>query len=324
MRALDRDERRPRPPVGRARRGTRSPFRRRQARGAARRRPPCRAARGRSPEAGGSSVANEGEDTFSLRIEALRRHPSRPPGFGVPCSADAYCPLADSARPSRPSRPSRPRGSLGSTSDVVQERRPRSWQQGFCSPRAAGRRRRRRRRSRPLATVRNGGASATAARRRARRPRPRMTLRRRGRAPGVKAPELLDVLLDGRMPERAARARALTSVGARAFGQGHPGHRPGPPRRSARLLRSGPAGAPDPTMKGNLDVKWTIDPTGKVTESRSTTSRSDIHDPAIGKCVMRRHQGDPLRGQREGLRDARALPLQLQPAQRPTSTQSPH
>ena len=26
------------------------------------------------------------------------------------------------------------------------------------------------------------------------------------------------------------------------------------------------AGSPDPTMKGNLDVKWTIDPTGKVTD----------------------------------------------------------
>ena len=43
---------------------------------------------------------------------------------------------------------------------------------------------------------------------------------------------------------------------------------------------------PDPSMKGALDVKWTIDPTGKVTEISVDDSRSDIHDPAIGKCVM--------------------------------------
>ena len=43
---------------------------------------------------------------------------------------------------------------------------------------------------------------------------------------------------------------------------------------------------PDTTLKGNLDVKWTIDPTGKVTEIAIDDSRSDIHDAAIGKCVM--------------------------------------
>ena len=43
---------------------------------------------------------------------------------------------------------------------------------------------------------------------------------------------------------------------------------------------------PDPMLKGNLDVKWTIDPTGKVTEISVDDSRSDIHDAAIGKCVM--------------------------------------
>jgi hypothetical protein len=43
---------------------------------------------------------------------------------------------------------------------------------------------------------------------------------------------------------------------------------------------------PDPTMKGNLDVKWTIDPTGKVTDIGLDDAKSDIHDPAIGKCVM--------------------------------------
>jgi hypothetical protein len=43
---------------------------------------------------------------------------------------------------------------------------------------------------------------------------------------------------------------------------------------------------PDPTLKGNLDVKWIIDPTGKVTDISIDDSKSDIHDPAIGKCVV--------------------------------------
>jgi hypothetical protein len=43
---------------------------------------------------------------------------------------------------------------------------------------------------------------------------------------------------------------------------------------------------PDPAMKGNLDVKWTIDPTGKVTEIAIDDPRSDIHDAGVGKCVM--------------------------------------
>ena len=43
---------------------------------------------------------------------------------------------------------------------------------------------------------------------------------------------------------------------------------------------------PNPSMKGNLDVKWTIDPTGKVTEIAVDDAQSDIHDPAIGKCVI--------------------------------------
>lgn len=42
---------------------------------------------------------------------------------------------------------------------------------------------------------------------------------------------------------------------------------------------------PDPTMKGNLDVKWTIDPTGKVTDVTVDEGKSDIHDPAVAKCV---------------------------------------
>jgi hypothetical protein len=43
---------------------------------------------------------------------------------------------------------------------------------------------------------------------------------------------------------------------------------------------------PDATMKGNLDIKWTIDPTGKVTAIAVDDGHSDIHDPGVAKCVM--------------------------------------
>jgi hypothetical protein len=48
---------------------------------------------------------------------------------------------------------------------------------------------------------------------------------------------------------------------------------------------------PDPSMKGTLDVKWTIDPSGKVTAISVDDGRSDIHDPGVAKCVM-----DTIRG----------------------------
>jgi hypothetical protein len=48
---------------------------------------------------------------------------------------------------------------------------------------------------------------------------------------------------------------------------------------------------PDPTMKGNLDVKWTIDPTGKVSEVSVDDGKSDIHDAGVAKCVT-----DVIRG----------------------------
>ncbi len=48
---------------------------------------------------------------------------------------------------------------------------------------------------------------------------------------------------------------------------------------------------PDPSMKGNLDIKWTIDPTGKVTAISVDDARSDIRDSGVAKCVM-----DVIRG----------------------------
>ncbi len=43
---------------------------------------------------------------------------------------------------------------------------------------------------------------------------------------------------------------------------------------------------PDVNMKGNLDVKWTIDPQGNVTDVTVDQDHTDIHDAGVQKCVM--------------------------------------
>jgi hypothetical protein len=41
-----------------------------------------------------------------------------------------------------------------------------------------------------------------------------------------------------------------------------------------------------PRIEGNLDIQWTIDPKGVVTDISVDTSRSDILEPAVGNCVI--------------------------------------
>lgn len=41
-----------------------------------------------------------------------------------------------------------------------------------------------------------------------------------------------------------------------------------------------------PGIEGDLDVKWTIDPKGNVTDIAVDDARSTIHEPSVGKCVV--------------------------------------
>jgi hypothetical protein len=41
-----------------------------------------------------------------------------------------------------------------------------------------------------------------------------------------------------------------------------------------------------PGIEGNLDVQWTIDPKGIVTDISVDTSHSDILEPTVGNCVI--------------------------------------
>jgi len=42
----------------------------------------------------------------------------------------------------------------------------------------------------------------------------------------------------------------------------------------------------NPSLEGDLDVKWTIDPKGNVTDVSVDDSKSQIHDEAVGKCIV--------------------------------------
>jgi outer membrane biosynthesis protein TonB len=41
-----------------------------------------------------------------------------------------------------------------------------------------------------------------------------------------------------------------------------------------------------PGIEGNLDVKWTIDPEGRVTDIAVDTTSSQIVEPSVGSCVI--------------------------------------
>lgn len=41
-----------------------------------------------------------------------------------------------------------------------------------------------------------------------------------------------------------------------------------------------------PGIEGNLDIKWTIDPKGAVTDIAVDTSHSDILEPSVSNCVI--------------------------------------
>jgi hypothetical protein len=41
-----------------------------------------------------------------------------------------------------------------------------------------------------------------------------------------------------------------------------------------------------PGIEGNLDIQWTIDPKGNVTDVSVDTSNSQILEPGVGNCVM--------------------------------------
>jgi len=42
----------------------------------------------------------------------------------------------------------------------------------------------------------------------------------------------------------------------------------------------------NPSLEGDLDVKWTIDPKGIVTDVAVDDSKSQIHDEGLGKCII--------------------------------------
>jgi hypothetical protein len=80
---------------------------------------------------------------------------------------------------------------------------------------------------------------------------------------------------------------------------------------------------PDPTMKGNLDVKWTIDPTGKVTDIAVDDAKSDIHDPVVGKCITGIIKGIHFSVSAKGFETRAHYPFNFNPHNFPPQPASP-
>ncbi len=41
-----------------------------------------------------------------------------------------------------------------------------------------------------------------------------------------------------------------------------------------------------PGIEGSIDVRWTIDPSGLVTDADVDTSHSEIVEPSVGTCIV--------------------------------------
>jgi len=41
-----------------------------------------------------------------------------------------------------------------------------------------------------------------------------------------------------------------------------------------------------PGIEGDLDIKWVIDPKGVVTDISVDDAKSQIHEPAVGTCII--------------------------------------
>ncbi len=42
-----------------------------------------------------------------------------------------------------------------------------------------------------------------------------------------------------------------------------------------------------PTMKGNIDIEWVIDPKGVVTSAKVNEAKSDIHEASVTDCMLK-------------------------------------
>jgi len=80
---------------------------------------------------------------------------------------------------------------------------------------------------------------------------------------------------------------------------------------------------PDPSMKGNLDIKWTIDPNGKVTAISADDQRSDIHDPGVTKCVMDVIRGITFAVSAKGFETYAHYPFNFNPHNTPKPASAP-
>lgn len=72
-----------------------------------------------------------------------------------------------------------------------------------------------------------------------------------------------------------------------------------------------------PGIEGNLDIKWTIDPTGAVTETSVDEGKSDIHEPSVGKCIQDIIKGIKFSVSAKGMETRAHYPFNFHPRNAP-------
>jgi hypothetical protein len=73
-----------------------------------------------------------------------------------------------------------------------------------------------------------------------------------------------------------------------------------------------------PGIEGNLDVKFTIDPKGNVTEVSVDEGKSDIHEPSVAACIATVLKGIKFAESSKGFETRAHYPFNFHPKPGPT------
>jgi outer membrane biosynthesis protein TonB len=73
-----------------------------------------------------------------------------------------------------------------------------------------------------------------------------------------------------------------------------------------------------PGIEGNLDIRWTIDPSGRVVDAQVDSSRSDILEPAVANCLLWIIKGLHFPASEKGFETKTHYPFNFHPRGHPT------
>jgi hypothetical protein len=78
--------------------------------------------------------------------------------------------------------------------------------------------------------------------------------------------------------------------------------------------------AAHPGIEGTIDIRWTIDPAGKVTEAEVDTSKSELVEPAVANCIIGIIKGIHFNASPKGFETKAHYPFNFHPRAQHTVT----